>query len=114
MAEGPDRVELTVALSAVSLKGLILNNSLCITYFLPLRLKRMPSVPVKGSISEHELNARSAVAVSRSSFLMFFAVDTANIHRNRDFFVCLYHEGTILHYYYVGFANVVVLRKYGL
>ena len=98
MTEGPDRVELTVTLSAVSLRGLILNNSLCITYFLPLRLKRMPSVPVKGSISEQELNARRKTVVSRNSFLIIFAVNTANIHRNRDFFVSLYHESTIPHY----------------
>ena len=114
MAEGPERVELTVTLSAVSLKGLILNNSLCITYFLPLRLKRMPSVPVKGSISEHAVNARRKMVVSRSSFFMIFAVDTANIHRIDDFFVSLYHEGNIPLYIDVGFAIDVVLRKYGL
>ena len=114
MAEGPDSVEFMVTLSAVSLKGLILNNSLCITYFLPLRLKRMPSVPVKGSISEQALKARRKTVVSRNSFFMIFAVGTANIHRNRDFFVSLYHEDTIPHFFDVGFAIDVVLRKYGL
>lgn len=74
----------------------------------------MPSVPVKGSISEQELNARRNAVVKRSSFLMYFAVYTANIHRNRDFFVSLYYESTEPHFDVYVFAIDVVLRKYGL